>query len=585
MGSQKTNRLASETSPYLLQHQHNPVDWFPWGEEAFRQAREQDKPIFLSIGYAACHWCHVMERECFEDGEIAEILNKHFISIKVDREQRPDVDAQYMLAVQMMTQHGGWPMSVFLTPELKPFYGGTYFPKEQFKLTLRGLAEAYQNSRFEVNQQAERLADAIRDAFRARPPGKLDPETPQIAANQLLANHDARHGGFGRAPKFPNEPQLRFLLEYYLHTKDQSILNAVTLTLDKMAAGGVYDHLGGGFARYSTDAIWRVPHFEKMLYNQAQLADVYLRAYQITGTQQYRRIVEETLEYVLRDLTDPCGAFHSAEDADSEGEEGKYYLWTTEDVGAVLDTEAGQFCALYGVTPEGDLDGKSVLHLRSLDISHPKQTEWKQKMLAVRSKRARPSRDDKILTSWNGLMIAALADAGRILEVPCYTQAARHAADFIWQTLQSNGRLFHSHRNGISQQIGFLEDYAHFLSGLLSLFVTLSDRTWLLRAETLVKTLLRDFLDSENGGFYQTAEQGELLARSKDPDDGALPSPNGILAQCLLHLAKITGTTSYAKTAGETVEAFAFAIRLYPSAYPTLLTAQLMAGSSLDDSA
>ena len=473
-----TNRLADETSPYLLQHKDNPVDWYPWGEEALARAREEDKPILLSVGYSACHWCHVMERESFEDEETARMMNEHFVNIKVDREERPDIDSIYMSAVQALTRHGGWPMTVFLTPDGAPFYGGTYFPPvpsrgmPSFRQLLQGLADAYENRRDEVARSAESVRDYLRASTGAAMPQAEAAGTELLdrAASSLLSQVDRRFGGFGGAPKFPQAMNLEVLLRHHHRTGDRSALDAVELTLRGMAGGGIYDQLGGGFARYSVDEYWLVPHFEKMLYDNALLSRLYLEAYQATGDPFYRRIAEETLDYVLRDMTSEEGGFFSAEDADSEGEEGKFYVWAPSEIEAALDPEDAQLATRYwDVTERGNFEGKNILYVPrppeaiAAEFGLAPEKLWeriveiREKLFAIRQRRVRPRRDEKVLAAWNGLMLRSFALAARITGRQDYREAAVKNATFLLEKLKEDGRLHRSYKDGRARFNGYLE--------------------------------------------------------------------------------------------------------------------------------
>ena len=578
------NRLADETSPYLLQHQNNPVDWFPWGSEAHTKAREEERAIFLSIGYSACHWCHVMEHESFENHDIAKLLNESFVCIKVDREERPDLDQIYMNAVQLMTGHGGWPMSVFLTPELQPFYGGTYWPPKRaqgmpgFDEVLTGVLEAWQNRREQALDQAEKITSHLAQVgVPESSSGELRLELLRAAEVKLESMFDFTHGGFGQAPKFPHSMDVQVLLRVWKRWPREGILNMATLNLDKMAAGGIYDHLAGGFARYSVDERWLVPHFEKMLYDNALLTSAYLDGYLATGHAAYAQVVRETLDYILRYMTDEQGGFHSTEDADSEGVEGKFYVWSPDEIREVLGEEAGtRFCYVYDVTAEGNFEGKSILNLpktiaqcaslRGWDLDELK-TELaaaRAKLLAVRDQRIRPGKDDKILVSWNGLMIDAMAQAAGILTNPGdgqrvnsrYLAAATRAADFILQNMrQSDGRLLHSWRHGEAKFDAYLDDYGCLINALVSLYETSFDERWIEEAVHLADTLMEHFRDESAGGFFYTADDHEtLITRNKDLQDSSVPSGNSIAATALLRLGKLTGNSDYLKAAEETLQ-------------------------------
>jgi uncharacterized protein YyaL (SSP411 family) len=568
------NRLAHESSPYLLQHQHNPVDWYPWGEEALARARAEERPIFLSIGYAACHWCHVMEHESFENAEIAQLLNERFVCIKVDREERPDLDQIYMSAVQLLTGRGGWPMSVFLTPELQPFYGGTYWPPHDargmpgFARVVVAVYEAWQERREQALAQAAHITEHLRQG--ADDPGTvpLDVNLLQGAAAKLERVFDFRHGGFGTAPKFPHSMDLQLLLRVWQREQKPGLLSMVTLTLDRMAQGGLYDQLGGGFARYSVDERWLVPHFEKMLYDNALLTLAYTEVFSATGQETYATIVRETCTYLLRDLADPAGGFYSTEDADSEGEEGKFYVWTPSDIQAVLGSERGsQFCAMYGVTEHGNFEhGHSILHLplpleqaaalRKLDLAQLKRelAEDRQQLFSARSKRVRPGLDDKILVSWNALAIDALARAAGTFAEPLWLAAAERAADFIWQHLRdTRGRLLHTWRDGKAKLAAYADDYAYLINALVSLYEASFAERWIDRAVLLADQLLTHFYDPA-GGFFFTADDHEtLLLRQKDQHDASVPSGNAMAAYGLLRLTALTGRTDFHAAAAKTL--------------------------------
>ncbi|HEX2044086.1 MAG TPA: thioredoxin domain-containing protein, partial [Gaiellaceae bacterium] len=526
------NRLGDETSPYLLQHADNPVDWYPWGDEAFARARAEDRPVLLSIGYAACHWCHVMEHESFEDEATAEVMNEHFVPVKVDREERPDVDGLYMDAVVSMTGHGGWPLTVFLTPEGKPFYGGTYFPPEprfnmpSFRQVLLAVAEAYRERRGDLERQADALVAAIREASE-RPPSR-DPLTSELlarAVSALRSQFDPVRGGFGGAPKFPPASTLEFLLRV---GRDDAV-EMVRLTLDRMAAGGMYDLVGGGFHRYSVDADWLVPHFEKMLYDNALLASAYLHGWLVTGDERYRVVVEQTLDYMLRELRLPDGGFASAQDADTDGVEGLTYTWTSEELRAVLGEEHADWLLPFE-------HGRSVLRAEIPE-------EARRLLLAARNERPQPLRDDKALAGWNGLALAALAEAASRLERPDYLEAARSLAGFLLGPLsREDGRLLRTYRDGVAKIEAYLEDYAHVAHGLIELHWASGELRWLEEARRLAGLAVELFADPDNGGFYVDAPSGNgLVARRKELDDHPTPSGNSMLAFVLLRLARIYG--------------------------------------------
>ncbi len=595
------NRLSQESSPYLLQHQHNPVDWYPWGEEAISRARAEDRPIFLSIGYSACHWCHVMEHESFENAEIASLLNQQFVCIKVDREERPDLDQIYMQAVQLITGRGGWPLSVFLTPELQPFYGGTYWPPAPrmgmpgFDEVLRAVADAWANRREQAVQQAVQLTAAVSD--RRLVGAEESQRSPHwLPSAELFARFRARlasafdsvHGGFGGAPKFPRPLELQMLLRTWHRDRDPQSLQMVTVTLDQMAAGGMYDHLGGGFARYSVDAQWLVPHFEKMLYDNALLADAYLDGYLATGQLRYRQVATETLDYVLRDMTDPAGGFHSTEDADSEGEEGKFYVWSVAEVMEALGRLAGgRFCHVYGVTPEGNFEGQNILHLRSsiaetaadwnldpdelrADLAASRAT-----LLRVRTARVRPGKDDKILVSWNGMMIHSLAGAAGALQRSDYLAAAQRAATFVLTQLRGDdGRLWHCWRHGQAKLPAYLDDYAQLINALVTLYETDFDEKWLDEAMALSGIVTAQFSDPQQGGFFFTADDHEKLpARMKDWIDASVPSSNAMAATALIRLGKLTGHSELLEAARHTLQAAEAYLQEIPEALSQMLIA------------
>jgi uncharacterized protein YyaL (SSP411 family) len=592
-----TNRLINETSPYLKQHAHNPVDWYPWGPEALARARQLDRPIFLSIGYSACHWCHVMERESFENEEIARILNEHFVSIKVDREERPDLDQIYMASVQMLTGQGGWPMSVFLTPDLRPFFGGTYFPPEDkygrrgFRSLLLLLADAWQTRRDEINRAAEDITTHLQ-SFGQLPPaeGELGPDLLRRAAEGLARAFDSTHGGFGQAPKFLHTMDLRVLLRAWKRFGDNHALHMVRLTLDRMAMGGIYDHLGGGFARYSTDARWLVPHFEKMLYDNALMVGVYLEAFQATGERFYRDIVEETLGWVAREMTSPEGPFFSTLDADSEGVEGKFYVWTADEIVQVLgEPEAELFSAAYGVEPGGNWEeGHNILYrTKTFEqlawLHHLPEEELRkrlaaarQKLFAARSRRVRPGLDEKVLTSWNGLMIAAYAQAASVLENADYARAATRAADFLLTRMRTTeGRLLRTWSAGAEPKLnGYLEDYAFLLDGLVSLYEATFEPRWMAAALELSRSMIEQFWDASAGGFFYTGRDHEqLIARGKDPHDNATPSGNAMAVTALLRLAKLTGRAELQAKAEATLRAYTGLLAAHPFAAGQMLIA------------
>lgn len=556
------NHLAGETSPYLLQHVNNPVDWHPWGEEALTRAKKENKPIFLSIGYSACHWCHVMEHESFENEAIAKSLNEKFVCIKVDREERPDLDQLYMNATQMMTGRGGWPMSVFLTPDLKPFFAGTYWPPKRsrgmpgFDEVIAHVSNLWQTKREDVVNVSNQLTAELSRVGGDQPGGELTEELIADAVAHFRRTFDSTYGGFGGAPKFPSPMGLRLLLRFWHRRRDRQALNMVETTLDRMAAGGIYDHLGGGFARYSVDARWLVPHFEKMLYDNSQLAATYVEAYQATGNADYTRVVRETLDYTLRDMTDEGGGFYSTEDADSEGVEGKFYVWTPDQLREILgDEAAATFARVYDVTDEGNFEHANILNLpktieqqakalgREVEDLKNELAESRAKLFAEREKRIHPGKDDKVIVAWNGLMIDAMARAGAVLGEQRYIDAAEKAADFLLTTLRrDDGRLLHTWRDGQAKLDAYLDDYANLANGLISLYESTFDAQHLDRALQLMQTVLDHFADPEGGGFFYTADDHEeLIVRGKDFYDNAVPSGNAMAATALVRLGKLTG--------------------------------------------
>ncbi len=554
-----SNHLANETSPYLLQHADNPVDWHPWGQEALQKAKTEDKPIFLSIGYSACHWCHVMAHESFEDDGAAAVLNEHFVSIKVDREERPDLDRIYMSAVQAMTGRGGWPMSVFLTPEGQPFYGGTYFPPKprygmpSFTDVLLGIADAWQNRRQELVESGQRLVAAIEQQSAISvnsKPETLNPETLNTAFENLWQRFDRTHGGWGDAPKFPQPMALEFLLRHHHVTGEALALQMVTQTLEAMARGGMYDQLGGGFHRYSVDDHWLAPHFEKMLYDNAQLARVYLHAWQVTGEPFYRTIAEEILDYVVREMTDPSGGFYSTQDADSEGEEGKFFVWTPSEIRDLLGQEAEAFMAAYGVTERGNFEGRNILEYVGHVSQRTELAEARRKLFAAREQRVHPGRDEKVLTSWNGLMLAAFAEAARTLNRDDYRQVAECNASFLLSELRrEDGRLYRTWKAGGAKINGYLEDYAHLVVGLLELYQTTFEPRWYLAARELAEVMIAHF-SAPDGGFFDTSDDHEtLITRPRELQDNAVPSGNAMAALGLLRLAGLAVEPRYAELA------------------------------------
>ncbi|MFQ5630635.1 MAG: thioredoxin domain-containing protein, partial [bacterium] len=601
-----------EKSPYLLQHAFNPVDWYPWGQAAFDRAKAENKPIFLSVGYSTCHWCHVMEHESFENPEVAAVMNNYFVSIKVDREERPDVDRVYMAAVQGLTGSGGWPMSVFLTPELKPFFGGTYYPphgkygRPGFVDIMERIHDAWTTQHGNIIESADQITAALQKQLA----GASSSDTLAVSALDAIYeayrdSYDTNYGGFGDAPKFPRPSVFNFLFRYFKRT-DTGLARDIALeTLGKMFSGGMYDHLGGGFHRYSVDTFWRVPHFEKMLYDQGQIANSYLDAYQVTGDDFYGNVVRDILEYVLRDMASPEGGFYSAEDADSAPEpsdpdhkiEGTFYLWTVEELEAVLGKEKGKiFAAAYGVAPEGntisdphgEFGNRNVLYLAyGVDslVKRFKKTETeiatilassKRKLFAHREKRLRPLRDDKIITAWNGLMISAFARTGFILDEQKYTQAAQKAADFVLENLrdEKTNALRRRYRNGEARYPGHLDDYAFLLNGLLDVYEASARISYLQDSENLATEMVNRFADEKNGGFYDSAgESKELLFRSKELYDGAEPSGNAMAILALLRLGRMLDHENFLATAENALKATTGNISRAPSAFPQLAAA------------
>jgi uncharacterized protein len=596
------NRLANEKSPYLLQHASNPVDWHPWGEEAFEIARRENRPIFLSIGYSTCHWCHVMERESFEQEDVARILNQYFVPIKVDREERPDVDQIYMTVCQALTGSGGWPLTLILTPDRRPFFAGTYFPPEArfgrpgLKEVLYQIVSAWEQQRDRVLEAAERITEGIQPQFGGSPGGALDAEALRLAFDQLASRFDESHGGFGVAPKFPTPHVLTFLLRFWLRAGEPRALEMVETTLQAMRRGGIFDHVGFGFHRYSTDREWLVPHFEKMLYDQALLMIAYVEAYQATGNPVYGAVAKEIATYVLRDMTSPEGAFYSAEDADSEGEEGKFYVWRRSEIETILGAEeAALYCRAYQIEAEGNwrdeasgrVPGTNIPHLDENPAAIAKELEIepvelarrlesaRQKLFEARERRVRPHKDDKILTSWNGLMIVALAKAAQAFDDPSYAEAAERALGFLSAKLvREDGRLLARFRDGEAAHPAYLDDYTFLAWGLLELYEATFAARHLDAALRLVREMERLFRDPQAGGYFFTGEDGEaLLARAKEIYDGAAPSGNSVAALVLLRLGRVTGDTGLERSAAAVFQAFSGATARAPTAHAQLLSA------------
>ncbi len=589
--SKKTNRLINETSPYLLQHAYNPVAWYPWGTEALERAKSEDKPIFLSIGYSACHWCHVMAHEDFENEEIARIMNESFVNIKVDREERPDLDDIYQKVCQIMTGSGGWPLSVFLTPEQKPFFVGTYFPPDSrygtpgFPSLLRQLSHAYRNDHESIDRQAKILLEGLAQTteFMA-PPTELKRTLLDEAAINLLQSSDPIYGGFGAAPKFPNASNLSFLLRYYYISKLGNFRNFVLLTLDRMAAGGIHDHVGGGFHRYSTDSQWFAPHFEKMLYDNALISMVYVEAFQVTGEGKYRDIASTTLDYVLREMTNLDGGFYSAQDADSEGIEGKYYTWKKNEIIRTLGADAEIFCMHYGITEGGNFEGRNILHksasMETLakKLFKPKNeieriiSDERENLLRVREERIKPGRDEKVLTSWNGLMISAFARGYRVTDNQTFLKAATKAVGFIETRLTDGDVLRHTFKDGQAKLDGYLDDYAFYINGLLDLFEADSRPEYLHKALAHTDHMIKHFWDVDHGDFFFTSDNHEkLIVRTKSVYDLSIPSGNSMSALALLRLYHYTQDLEYLKKAEKIMNIHAGSAAENPFAFGQLL--------------
>lgn len=591
----KSNRLIKEKSPYLLQHAYNPIDWYPWGEEAFAKAREEDKPIFFSCGYSTCHWCHVMERESFEDEEVAKVLNEYYVAIKVDREERPDIDQIYMTVCQAMTGSGGWPLTVLMTADKEPFFAGTYYPKNS-KWGRPGLLDILTTIHKEWTQNKDKIvrnSKQITKSIQSRPsPAKqelLERTVLDQGYRQLVRDFDKQYGGFGQAPKFPIPHNLLFLMRYWRKTGSANALEMVKKTLDSMRRGGIYDHLGYGFSRYSTDPLWLVPHFEKMAYDNALLCYAYVEGYQCTHNDDYARVVREIIDYVLRDMTAAEGGFLSAEDADSEGVEGKFYVWTRQEVLELLGPTDGQiFCEFYDISEQGNFEHSNILNyidhdygdiagkynMKVADLENLLH-QCRRNLFKVREQRVHPFKDDKILTAWNGLMIAALAKAARVLDCREYSAAAERALDFIYKQLfREDGRLLARYRDGQAAFPGYLEDYAFLLWGIVELFETVQNPELLLKATALAGEMKRLFEDVDNGGFfYYGLDNEQLIVRPKEIYDGAIPSGNSLAAYALLRLARITGDNEWESTVESMLTAFAAQVQGYPQAHTFFLMA------------
>jgi len=587
-GGPRYNRLVFEKSPYLLQHATNPVDWYPWGEAAFERARREDRPVFLSIGYSTCHWCHVMERESFEDPEVAALLNRDFVAVKVDREERPDIDQIYMTVCQALTGGGGWPLTILVTPDRKPFFAGTYFPKEArfgrpgLVDLLRNAARLWREKRGELTASADRLAGSLRRMSRPEPGGMPGEEVLDQAFSRLEQRYDRTYGGFGNRPKFPMPHQLRFLVRYADRSGRREALGMATETLAALRRGGIFDHVGFGFHRYSTDREFLLPHFEKMLYDQAGLALAYLDAYRATGDPFFARVAREVFDYVLGEMTDPAGGFHSAQDADSEGEEGRFYVWTTGEVETLLGPRAASWIETYNLRPGGNFrdeatgrpTGRNIPHLSPGARLSPMDERDRLLLYEARKRRTPPLRDDKILTAWNGYMIAALARGGRTLGEPRYTEAAMRAADFVLSRLSTKGgeRLLRRFRDGEAAGAAFLDDYAFLVHGLLELYESRFELRHLEKALALNRSAMELFRDEEGGGFLLTGRANEeLIAPVREIQDGALPSGNSVMFSNLIRIARLTGETAPGKEAEALLRAFSGEIRRAPEAHAQLL--------------
>jgi len=590
----KSNRLIYEKSPYLQQHAYNPVDWYSWCEEAFQKALKENKPVFLSIGYSTCHWCHVMENESFEDEEVAKTLNENFVSIKVDREERPDLDNIYMSVCQVITGNGGWPLNLFLTPEKKPFYAGTYFPKDErygnpgFVAILKQISNLWKTSKESVVASSEQVTNVLKSMSQLKPGKIVKEETLMCAYEQMRNNYDHIYGGFGSSPKFPTPHNFTFLLRWWQRSNDPAALEMVEKTLDRMGRGGIHDQLGGGFHRYSTDEYWLVPHFEKMLYDQALLAMAYTEVYQATGKKMYADIVEDIFSYILCDMTSPEGGFYSAEDADNEGVEGRYYVWTPDEIIKMLGEKDGRIvCDYYDISKEGNFEDKNVLHVdKQLEIFAKLEglkIEDLQGLLSgarktlreARRKRARPHKDDKVLTSWNGLMISALSRGAQALNEFKYAEAAVRTVDFILKTLRGkNGMLLRRYRQGEASIPGYLDDYAYFVWGLIDLYETTFHVKYLETALDINKRMIEEFWDNKDGGFFFSGRSNEqLIAQTKEIYDGAIPSGNSVALLNILRLSRMTGDKNLGDISERLIRTFEETVNRYPSGYTQFLCA------------
>jgi uncharacterized protein len=589
-----TNRLVHETSPYLLQHAHNPVDWYPWSDEAFSKAKEENKPVLLSIGYSACHWCHVMERESFENEQIAELMNNLFINIKVDREERPDLDEIYMNAVQMLTGRGGWPMTMFLTPDRQPFYGGTYFPPQDrhgipgFPRILQGVAQAYRDKPDDVQKSVGQILSALKQMSHSDDhEHAFAPDAIGKAAEQIASAYDAENGGLGQAPKFPNPGVYELFLRQHHHSGIERFLNMVTHSLTKMMLGGIYDHLGGGFHRYSVDEKWLVPHFEKMLYDNAQLVRTLALLYRATGNKLFRRVMEETLDYLIREMLHSEGGFYSTQDADSEGEEGNFFVWSRKEINQVLGEEDGEiFSRVYDVTESGNFEGRNILHpiltvaqAAGLFKKTPDQIETliaqaKQKLFAARERREKPFCDEKIITSWNGLMLSGLAEALKISAKPSFLAAANRTIQLIFTKMFSDGLLLHTYKDGNAKQLGFLDDYAFLAVGLLDFYEATLERSAFDRAGELTEIMIREFWDSSEGGFFYTGNSHEqLISRTKPVFDASVPSGNAKATELLLRFYHLTGKEDFLGKAETVLRSYSHAMESQPFGFAHMLCA------------
>jgi uncharacterized protein len=594
MESKHTNRLIHETSPYLLQHAHNPVDWYPWGEDALNKARSENKPILLSIGYSACHWCHVMERESFEDEKIAALMNELFVNIKVDREERPDLDEIYMNAVQMLTGRGGWPMTMFLTPDGKPFYGGTYFPPDDrqgmpgFPRILMGVSQAYRDRPADVEKSVTQILAALQRMSESRQTDRnFAPTIIGDSCAKIARAYDPENGGLGQAPKFPNAGVYELFLRNFHQSKSERYLEMVTHTLMKMAQGGIYDHLGGGFHRYSVDAKWLVPHFEKMLYDNAQLMRIYAQAYTATGEPLFKSVVDETVGYLLREMLHSEGGFYATQDADSEGEEGKFFVWTTQEVNRLIGEENSEiFCRIYDVSDEGNFEDKNILHpiltieqaskLFRKDRSEIEAlvVDAKQKLFTEREKRIKPFRDDKIIAAWNGLTLSGLAEAIKVSDNPACVAAVKLTIEFIFSKMLRDGFLLHTYKDGQAKLLGYLDDYAFVAMGLLDVYEAIFDRSVLERSIELTDIILREFWDEKDGAFFYTGKSHEpLISRTKPVFDGSIPSGNAMATQLLLRLFHITANDDYRKRAEKVLRSHYDAMESQPFGFAHMLCA------------